>query len=83
MLERLRLDFENSTSIIEGGVSTLYLPRVDAARNSKSLAIFLQRKVDGIREQSHCFVEIMQSISHTVLHIKHLQIHQFIPTVRL
>jgi hypothetical protein len=72
-VSRLRLDFQNSTAEYESDV----LRMSKFSGNVKSLAIFLKQKPDG--RQSH-FLEIMRVILGRPSLIKHLEIHQFLPT---
>jgi hypothetical protein len=76
-VKRLRLDFEDSTAECESVV--LSSIKIGSMINLKSLAIFLKKTPDG--KQSH-FLEIMAHIAKNVPYIKHLEIHQFLPTVR-
>jgi hypothetical protein len=74
-LERLRLDFGNSMDESEICNSIYRFPD-----GLKSLAIFLKQRSDG--KQSH-LLEIMDFIAAKIPRIRHLQIHQFLPIVRV
>jgi hypothetical protein len=77
-LERLRLDFGNSMDESERRVfKSIYC---GFPPGLKSLAIFLKQRSDG--KQSH-LLAIMDFIAAKIPRIRHLQIHQFLPIVRL
>ena len=77
-LERLRLDFGKSMDESEMRVfNSIFL---GFPSSLKSLAIFLKQRSDG--KQSR-LLEIMDFITVKAPRIRHLQIHQFLPIVRL
>jgi hypothetical protein len=71
-MTRLRLNFENSTDNCEIDVLGRVLKR-NLTKNMKSLAIFLKQR------QSH-FSEIIRVIASSGIYVRHLEIHQFVPT---
>jgi hypothetical protein len=71
-MTRLRLNFEYSTDNCEIDVLGRVLKR-NVTKNMKSLAIFLKQR------QSH-FPEIIRVIAFSRIYVRHLEIHQFVPT---
>ena len=83
-LDRLQLDFENSRIEWKRALLWISSHNIWQILHHKllSLVIFLERKkVDEGRNQCH-FLEIMDFVGTHLPFLKHLQIHQFLPTVR-
>ncbi|KAF8817192.1 hypothetical protein BYT27DRAFT_7153851 [Phlegmacium glaucopus] len=77
LVERLQLDFEDSQ--LEVARERAVLSSILYGRKKlKSLTILLKRNLHG-KQQSH-FLDFMDFVAEGVPHIKHLQIHQFLPT---
>ena len=80
-VNRLQLNFENSRIKWKGALAFIFPPKI---QNDKlvSLVIFLERKKAN-KSRNRCqFLKIMDFVGTHLPCLKHLQIHQFLPTVR-